>query len=640
MQKFQQSKWIWINHETEKDVYGEFVATFSASVKPTICRLSCDGDYTLFVNGKYVSSNQYGDFEHYKIYDEIDIAPYLKEGENTVRALVWHFGEDSQRHLTAQAGLLFEITQDEKILAASGENTLCRKSPVYKNGYQKKVTYQLGYSFFYDARKETEEGGWSPAVVVEKQCNLFPRPNQKSVVGERVKATILKNEGNYFLIDLGQETVGLADLEFFSATEQKLLVCWGEDLQNGHVRRIIANRDFSFEYMAKKGENKYANYMLRLGCRYLEVYAEQPIEISYVGLLPQSYPVKTKKFRLKDSLDQKIYDLCENSLKLCLMEHYVDTPWREQCLYAFDSRNQMLCGYYAFEDGNAEYARSNLKLMSEDRRDDGLLSICSPCGMDLTIPSFSLYFFMAVKEYVEHTGDVAFAAEIYPKLTSILDTFIRNRKDGLLYKFAGGNHWNFYDWSPYMDGSLVGAADGTPQGGEGVAPDLMINALFITALENLKWLDERIGNTFAYQAILDETRNKTREAFFCKESGLFAMTSGGKEYTALGNAFAILAGLTDKTESEGICEALVDGRLIDCSLSMKTFKYDALLQTDKAKWQGQVFDEIRKEYKKMLDEGATATWETIEGAAAFDDAGSLCHGWSAIPVYYYQKYSV
>ena len=34
-----------------------------------------------------------------------------------------------------------------------------------------------------------------------------------------------------------------------------------------------------------------------------------------------------------------------------MMEHYVDTPWREQCLYAFDARNQMLCGYYAFENG-------------------------------------------------------------------------------------------------------------------------------------------------------------------------------------------------------------------------------------------------------------------------------------------------
>ena len=30
-------------------------------------------------------------------------------------------------------------------------------------------------------------------------------------------------------------------------------------------------------------------------------------------------------------------------------------------------------------------------------------------------------------------------------------------------------------------------------------------------------------------------------------------------------------------------------------------------------------------------------WETILGDADFDNAGSLCHGWSAMPVYYYNK---
>lgn len=35
--------------------------------------------------------------------------------------------------------------------------------------------------------------------------------------------------------------------------------------------------------------------------------------------------------------------------------------------------------------------------------------------------------------------------------------------------------------------------------------------------------------------------------------------------------------------------------------------------------------------------GETGTfWETELGAADFGGAGSLCHGWSAIPVYYLQ----
>ncbi len=33
--------------------------------------------------------------------------------------------------------------------------------------------------------------------------------------------------------------------------------------------------------------------------------------------------------------------------------------------------------------------------------------------------------------------------------------------------------------------------------------------------------------------------------------------------------------------------------------------------------------------------GSTTCWETQYGAADFNNAGSLCHGWSALPVYYY-----
>ena len=450
---FNSAKWIWINKEKNKDEYGEFFALFFTTRKPTVCRLSCDGDYTLFINGKCVDSNQYGDFEHYKVYDEIDITEYLQDGKNELSILVWHFGEDTQRYINAQAGVIFEIEQDGKIILASNERVLCRESQVYKNRYCKKITGQLGYSFLYDATKENS-GALVLATLVDKNFTFYKRPTKKLQLLPKKEITALKNRGNYYLIDLGEETVGLPTLDFISQTEQKILVAWGEDLQNGHVRREIDGRDFSFEYIAKKGENKYTNYMLRLGCRYLELYAEQPIELTYLGLIPQVYPVKEKIFKAENRLDQKIYDVCVRTLKLSMMEHYVDTPWREQCLYAFDSRNQMLCGYYAFENGNAEYARANLLLMSKDRRDDGLLSICFPCGMDLTIPSFSLYYFMAVKEYIEHTGDVSLSEEVYEKIISIVEVFLKNRQDGLICTFEGLNHWNFYDWSKYLEGKL------------------------------------------------------------------------------------------------------------------------------------------------------------------------------------------
>ena len=86
-----------------------------------------------------------------------------------------------------------------------------------------------------------------------------------------------------------------------------------------------------------------------------------------------------------------------------------------------------------------------------------------------------------------------------------------------------------------------------------------------------------------------------------------------------------------------LAQRVADNEFLPCSFSMKCFKYDALLKVDE-EYKDVILAEIRTAYKKMLDEGSDTVWETDEGAAAFDHAGSLCHGWSAIPVYYYHKF--
>lgn len=629
---FANARWIWVAKEEKPDTYGEFYDEFLWETGKAECFLSCDGDYTLFINGQYVSSNQYGDFEWYKVYDTIDITPYLRRGNNKIAVLVWHFGVNTQRSIKLGAGLIFEVQSKGETLLASGVNTRARYSKAYQQGAQKSITSQLGLSFSYDATKEddwiTTGKDCFQSVEVDKKCLFAPRPIEPLKVLQLVPGTLVQGENNCYILDLGREIVGFPALAFDSPIEQKITIAWGEYLQDGHVNRLIAGRDFSFDYVAKQGVNEFTHYMLRLGCRYLEIQTEAPIVLRKIGLLPQVYPVTEKTLQLQNSLDQKIYNACVNTLKLCMMEHYVDTPWREQCLYVYDSRNQALCGYLAFEGGNAAYARANIKLISQDRREDGLLSICYPCGMDLTIPSFSLYYFMQVKEYLQFTGDLSLGEEVYEKLLSVLDVFIKNRKDGLVWRFEGRNHWNFYDWSPHLDGQLLEE--------EKRLPDLMVNLLFILALENLREIDERLGNRFAYKKLLEESKQATRQAFYKQEAGLYSMTIDGDEFTVLGNALAVLAGLTTQSESEEICQKIVDGTLLDCSLSMKIFKYEALLKTSKEAYQVWIHEEIRREYGKMLEDGNTV-WETIDGASAFGNAGSLCHGWSAVPIYFYLR---
>ena len=184
MKVFNKSNWIWDKSVEGADTYCEFISDFVYDEGKCLCNLSCDSDYTLFVNGKFVESNQYPDFEHYKIYDQIDVTPYLNKGNNKVAILVWHFGVVTQKNVVADPGLIFEITVGDEVLCASDGLTKVRKSRAYQSGRKKIITGQLGYGFAYDSTKEDDwingQGeGFKNADVVSKNCEFYPRANQK-----------------------------------------------------------------------------------------------------------------------------------------------------------------------------------------------------------------------------------------------------------------------------------------------------------------------------------------------------------------------------------------------------------------------------------------------------------------------------
>ena len=627
MSVFEKSKFIWINDTESVDTYAEFYSKLQIAGFPAICNISVDGDYTLFINGKFVASNQYGDYEHYKVYDTIDISGFVNEGENDFALLCWHFGENTSRYKVYDAGAIFEVISDNEIALVSDENVLARKSRTYVSGFKRVISSQLGFSFRYDSSREDgwvfgKADGFENAITVTKNCNFYPRSTKKLCLGDAIYARSVSTTDTSTIYDLGREYVGLITVE--AQGEGEVNIAYGECLENGKVKRTPDWHDFSLDYVCS-GEKSYTNYMLRLACRYLEITTQDSAKISRVGIIPQYNDVKRRTCDFLTGLDAQIYDICTRTLELCMMEHYVDCPWREQCLYAFDSRNQMLCGYYAFEGGNFDYARACLVLLAQSQRSDGLLAICSPCGINLAIPSFSLHFITAVREYFEYSGDTSLFNELKNTVKRILDAFLEREEGGLVNRFDADGYWNFYDWSPNLHGDI-----GCKQAS---GSDLMLNSLIILALKSYKKLCEAHGFDFEYGSTLSRIIKATKEHFFDTSSGFFRFSSYVDEPLDLPNSLAVLCGLATKEESERICQAISKKELGCCSLSMKCFKYDAMLLCNKEKYAPYVLDEIRTTYEKMIPGGTV--WETEIGASDFNNAGSLCHGWSSIPIYYY-----
>ena len=110
MNVFEKSRWIWLSEGESVDSYADFKDRFSYSGEGSAkLNISVDSDYTLYVNGVYAASNQYGDYEHYKIYDELDVSELLRKGENEIKITVHYFGAASSRYRPAKAGLIYEL---------------------------------------------------------------------------------------------------------------------------------------------------------------------------------------------------------------------------------------------------------------------------------------------------------------------------------------------------------------------------------------------------------------------------------------------------------------------------------------------------------------------------------------------------
>ena len=639
MDIFTNCKWIWQNNCLQADEHAEFIARFTCAqadkVNGVKLYISADTDFGVYVNGKLADFGQYPDYPHYKTYEEIDLTPFVQAGENLLALQVWHYGESTSTYCKGQAGVLFSVMGKTQ-LCVSGADVLSRLSKTYASHVNKVITGQMGFSYTYNAEKEDgwQMGGgedFAPSVAYERAIPTRKRPISRLQTNAPITGKLIKTEKGRYLLDFGAETVGVFALRFVAEKAQNIHICYGEHIVDGWVRDKIGTRDFSIDYFAKAGQNEYFGYFRRLGLRYAEVRVDGEIKELEMQIFPRIYPLQTVDCVCTDKSLRDIYEVCRKTLTLCLHDHYEDCPWREQAMYVMDSRNQMLCGYYAFK----EYAfpRACLRLMAEGLRADGLMPICFPADVDLTIPSFSLHYFTAVREYGDYSGDWTLAKEVFPVLERILNTYLsRMDKQGVVPTFEGAQYWNFYEW-----------ADGlAPEIGEAIdsRPDAVLNGLLSLALQDMAYICEKLGVTNDYAAQAERLNKAIHSLFYDKTQKGYTMYALKGGCSELGNGLAVLCGAAKGTIAKEICAMLAsDNAWTKVTLSMKCFKYDALLKVDGA-YKEYIVQDIRKIYGDMLATGATSVWETELGEKDFEGAGSLCHGWSALPVYYLWQFGL
>lgn len=653
--------------------------------------LSCDTTYELYINGKFVNFGQYLALPENKFFDKLDISEYVVDGENLIAIEVYYQGYASSCYATGTPGLIYFTEVDGRIFPNDSCNVA--HDPGYTEGNLPLISNQLGPSFEFDGRKASD---WYSVTYVENDswkapCKLNfddiltskikPRPVEKLVfsqiapfklinkghftytekqtelpVAHRMRDALMcvetplntvqnqevvVDEDNTTLIfDLGEETAGYFTLEFTADSELIFDVAYGEHLTDLRIRSAIGNRNFAFTYFGKVGLNRYSNFFRRLAGRYIQINirgVKGKCVIHTATLIKGEYPVKEKApMCIDDRLHRKIYETCIKTLKSCMHEHYEDCPWREQSLYAFDSRNQILAGYTVFE--NDRFVKSCLELMDSTLGEDGYQRICAPKSDDLKIPGFSLMWIIALCEYAMHKGKISGLEKMIGNARKMIEKYMCNvSDDGVVLLPDGKNYWFFYDWAEGLAGKIKMNSD---QPIDEQKTDAVFNLEICYALKKLIDMLDHFGqNTIKLKQHYKMLKNGVNKVFYNKQRKLYNTfdSTRPQHYCQIVQALAILSGVA--VNKKALRKALAfDKDLIQATLSTMILRYEALMEDEN--YLEIIMDEIAEIWGGMLYRGATTFYETALGEADFYNAGSLCHGWSAIPLVVYQNYYV
>ncbi|MBE6810902.1 MAG: hypothetical protein E7521_07610 [Ruminococcaceae bacterium] len=617
------AKWIWINNSPKENEYAVFEEKFLFDGKKATFTVCAESDYVLYVNDRLAGFGQYAGYPNYKYYDELDITELCVNGENTFTLSVRYEGINTHIHIESGAGVIYTVAQDGNTVTYSRAGVLGGYDNRYIQNTNTKLSGQLGYS------SDMRVGDYVcdiPCVESDISYNLMPRPILKTVPLPFVEGKLIDSEKQ--LYDLGCETAGYLHVKFKATKPGKAKIAYGQHITDGGVRYALWGREFAFNFELTEGEHEFSQYFIRMSGRYIQAFLPEGVEIISVGIMPYIYPMTINDFKLDNPLDQKIYDVCIRTLRLCMNMHYEDTPWREQALYVLDSRNQMLCGYYVFRE--TEFAKANIELVAKGTRSDGFLELTYPSVDGPAIPFFSVMYAVEVYEYIKYTGDKSILDTTMPTMLRIMNSFkSRIEKNNLIRQFDAP-YWNFYEWTD-------GSADKIPTQIGYEYKDcfhLILNCAFVYAGKMFLEMCDMAGVEF--DCDFDSIKTAINKEFFDESDGNFVLRTDDRSFKSqLGNSFALLIGLGDERTLRAIKE---DKNLIETSLSMLIYKYDALLAANPDNKE-YILNEIRELYGYMLDNGATTFWETIKGEADFGGAGSLCHGWSALPVYYYHLFN-
>ena len=172
-------KWIWDAAKCGKiDSYKAFRKTFHLDEIPgtAAVQIAADSTFVLYVNGVRVPGGQFSDYPKDRSYSTLEIAPYLRKGTNVIAVSVHYLGTKFHVYLPGIASLRAVVFSGREIICATDETWKCADEPGFLSYSARQMTFQAGFIFEYDARKELP---WQEADFDDSSGNAADEPDRQ-----------------------------------------------------------------------------------------------------------------------------------------------------------------------------------------------------------------------------------------------------------------------------------------------------------------------------------------------------------------------------------------------------------------------------------------------------------------------------
>ena len=624
----------WITHPAAG--YSEnriwlFKKSFTLSAKPEHAPLniSAEARYKLFVNGRRAAFGPCRPSGEEKYYDSLDLAPYLRAGENELYCEVLALADNSDM---TKPSVVFGVRRSGNMLLAveldcgdtlirTDESWTCAPSP------STKVTLHSwdAAGAMFEEEAHGGEPEWTAAKVVSRVDSLREKPYPWGIVNPMFvlprpipmlyqKDVTFADTGDGYYI-AGELTFGFPRFVFEGQGRAK--VTYAESFGSGHEKKDRLDRSLPFRgvYDTVEVDGRIAFEPFWPRCaRIMRIECEGDARLVSLDFTEIGYPLTVPEgCDFGSEADNRLWKISVATLMRCMQESYEDCPYYEQLQYAMDTSLQMLFNYQLTDDDLL--ARKAIRDFRLSQRADGLLSSRYPTVQAQFIPSFSFYYIFMVAEHWRRFGDLSLVRENLRAIDGVLEWFSGCVDGtGLIRRSM---YWDFIDWATTWEA-------GVPSVGEDchMAVASAMYVYFLRAAADLADLCGRTSTGDEYRTRADRCAEAIERLCWDEDRGLYADETNHAYFSQHMQVWCTLSGIAGEARARRIMENAVP-LATKCTFAYAYFWFRALEKVG-----------LYAECETMIDRlRALPALNCTTIPETPDAPRSDCHAWGAIAIY-------